>query len=237
MKRVFLFLLAGLLLLSSCSAPAVVTETETNSIPVSNETTQAQKTQTEEEALRPVITQALLTPAETFSRERVGKAEYVMLHFTSAIVTCPEDPYSRTEIRKIFEDYGVSVHYIILRDGTIECWVPESLAAYHAGKGQYGNNEAYTNRMNDYAIGIEMAAMGSREDMSLYLTSQQYDALDPEWIGYTEEQYASLILLVQDICRRNEIPFDRQHVIGHEEYSPSKNDPGELFDWSRLFPQ
>ena len=35
----------------------------------------------------------------------------------------------------------------------------------------------------------------------------------------------------------NNIPLDRQHVIGHEEYNPKKNDPGELFDWSRILPE
>jgi dimethylamine--corrinoid protein Co-methyltransferase len=35
---------------------------------------------------------------------------------------------------------------------------------------------------------------------------------------------------------RNGIPMDREHVIGHQEYSPKKSDPGELFDWSKLIP-
>ena len=30
------------------------------------------------------------------------------------------------------------------------------------------------------------------------------------------------------------IPKNRSHVIGHDEYNPAKNDPGELFDWSRI---
>jgi beta-glucosidase len=45
----------------------------------------------------------------------------------------------------------------------------------------------------------------------------------------------SLSALIKDICQRNDIEFTRENVIGHEEYNPEKSDPGELFDWSRLF--
>ena len=48
--------------------------------------------------------------------------------------------------------------------------------------------------------------------------------------------YDALKLLVADICQRNNIPLDREHVIGHQEFSPKKTDPGELFDWSRILP-
>ena len=37
-----------------------------------------------------------------------------------------------------------------------------------------------------------------------------------------------------DICARYGIPYDRAHIIGHEDYRPSKSDPGELFDWGRV---
>ena len=68
------------------------------------------------------------------------------------------------------------------------------------------------------------------------MTKQQYDALDPSLIGYTDAQYEALRNLVADICQRQNIPMDRDHVIGHEEFSPNKNDPGDLFDWSRIIP-
>ncbi len=29
-------------------------------------------------------------------------------------------------------------------------------------------------------------------------------------------------------------PLDREHIIGHSEYSALKTDPGELFDWERV---
>ena len=89
--------------------------------------------------------------------------------------------------------------------------------------------------MNKYSIGIEMLAVGSKKDMETYLTSAEYDSVPKEHIGFTDEQYASLKLLIEDICQRYDIPFDREHIIGHNEYNPKKNDPGELFDYGRLF--
>ncbi len=160
--------------------------------------------------------------------------ELVMLHFTSAVMISPEDPFDMAAVRSIFEENRISIHYIIDRDGTVYCYVPESRMAWHAGKGSY-LDERYTDRMNHYSIGIELLAIGSAEDMELYMTQAQYDALDERWIGFTDAQYDALRTLVADICQRNEIPMDRTHILGHQDYNPEKNDPGQLFDWDRLF--
>lgn len=176
-----------------------------------------------------------LLPFGDFSRARTQNPEFVMVHFTSAVVLDRDDPYNMEQIRNIFVDYKVSVHYIIQRDGTVLCYIPEDLVAYHAGKGTWQDDPKYTDKLNDYAIGIELVAIGSQEDMAQYLTGEEYGKLSPDLIGYTDEQYEALKNLIGDICARNEIPMDRQHIIGHEEYSPKKTDPGELFDWERLF--
>ncbi len=177
-----------------------------------------------------------LLPFEDYSWERKYAPEFVMIHFISNVVNNRKNPYDRDAIRDIFVDYNLSIHYIIQRDGTVECYMPEDRVAWHAGGGEYLGDAKYTDKMNHYAIGIEIAAMGSEEDMSIYLTSSQYKALDESLLGFSEEQYAALKPLVEDICKRNNIPMDRTHIIGHEEYSPTKNDPGELFDWSRIVP-
>lgn len=183
----------------------------------------------------PLAKEQFLMPIEDYSWEREFAPEYVMLHFTSAVVISRDDPYNMETVRGIFEDSGISIHYIIDRDGSIYCYMPETRAAWHAGKGTFADDERLTNAMNKYSIGIEMVAIGSENDMSQYLTKDEYAALDPSLIGFTEAQYESLVPLVKDICERNAIPFDREHVIGHEEYKPQKCDPGELFDWGRLF--
>lgn len=175
-----------------------------------------------------------LLPLTNYSREREQAPEFVMIHFTSAVVLSQKDPYDMDAVRSIFEDYELSVHYIIDRDGVIRCYIPESLVAWHAGSGTWKDDPKYTNKLNDYAIGIELLAIGSQADMKQYLTAEAYEGLDPSLIGYTDAQYDALKGLVQDICQRNGIPMDREHVIGHEDYSPKKTDPGELFDWDRL---
>ena len=184
----------------------------------------------------PGAVEEFLLPLEEFSWDRKAAPEFVMLHFTSAVVPHPEDPYNMDYIRDIFAEYDLSVHYIVDRDGRVHCYIPEDRVAWHAGAGQWGNDPKYTDNMNAYAIGIEILAMGSRADMADYLTEEDYDALDDSLKGFTDAQYAALRALVADICIRNGIPMDRSHVIGHEEYSPNKSDPGELFDWSRVLP-
>ncbi len=162
--------------------------------------------------------------------------EYVMIHFCSAVVNHRKDPYNMEYVRQTFIDADVSIHYILDRDGTVYCYVSEDRAAWHAGKGTWLDDPKYTNKMNYYSIGIEVVGMGSYKDMSGYLTKKEYEALDPELLGFTDAQYTSLKALVEDICGRYDIPLDRDHVIGHQEYSPKKKDPGELFDWSRIVP-
>ena len=243
MKIRIICLLLIALLLSGCGETSAATDPTERVVQVmQTDPTQVPTEAPTTEPPEPVTVYAgaveeLLLPLEDYSAERQYDPEYVMIHFTSAVVLDKEDPYDMDLIRGIFEDYKISIHYIIDRDGTVRCYIPEDRVAWHAGKGTWQDNEKYTNAMNQYAIGIEMVAMGSKDDMSMYLTEGEYDALDKALIGYTEEQYAALESLVADLCLRHNIPRDRQHIIGHEEYSESKTDPGELFDWNRIIKQ
>jgi len=170
-------------------------------------------------------------PESTYSDPREGEIEYVVLHFTSAVVLSRDDPYNMKLIRKIFEDNELSVHYIIDRDGRAYCYVPENRSAWHAGRGSYNGIE---NTMNHHSVGIELVAIGSENDMAQYLTSAEYQALDRSLIGFTDAQYETLSALVLDICERNGITPDREHIIGHSEYNGAKSDPGELFSFERI---
>lgn len=189
---------------------------------------------TEPISVSEIATEDFLQPFEKYSWEREYPPEYVMIHFISAVMIDRDDPYNIQTIREIFEDQEISINYIIERNGNVRCYIPEYRAAWHAGKGSYKGIEKLTDAMNRYSIGIEIVAMGSVNDMSVYMPSEDYYALDQSLMGFTDEQYESLRALVRDICDRNNIPFDREHVIGHQEYKPAKTDPGELFDWDRL---
>lgn len=172
--------------------------------------------------------------AKSYSLDREIRPMYIMLHFCSAVVIDRKDPYNMALVRDNFIKNGVDTNYIIDRDGTIYCYVPEDRLAYHAGKGSYAGDASLTDNMNRYAIGIELLAIGSQKDMSGYLTADEYAALDPALIGYTDAQYDALKALIADICQRNNISADKHHILGHDEYTQRKTDPGELFDWERV---
>ena len=237
-KTIFVLLCTALLALFGCKekeppVTAPIPETET-----ATEQTKTEEITAEPEEVpdvSPIAKEHFLAPFDDYSWVREFPVEKVVVHFTSAVVNYPEDPYNMELIRNIFVDSGLSVHYIIDRDGTVYCYMPESRAAWHAGKGTFGDDEKYTNSMNKYSVGIELVAIGSEQDMAQYLHPDEYKAIDESLIGFTDEQYASLTALIKDICQRNKIEFSRENVIGHDEYNEAKSDPGELFDWERVF--
>ncbi len=230
MKTVKLFwALVLVLCLCGCAGAPAATTVSTTTVPSTVPAPPPEPVYVYENA-----TENFLLPFEDYSWEREYSVEFVMLHFSSAVVEHPDDPYNMGYIRETFVQYKISTHYIIDREGNVECYIPENRAAWHAGKGTWLDDEKYTNKMNYYAIGIELAGMGSAEDMSIYMTKDEYDALPDSYKCFTDAQYDALKLLVADICQRNSLPMDRQHVIGHSDFSPHKVDPGQLFDWDRL---
>ena len=230
-------LACALIILSSCDRTEYVTDTE-NIPPLTESPTTVTMDDVSVTELPITVHEAasenFLLPLEDFSWEREHEVEFVMIHFTSNVVNNRRDPYDTAAVRSVFEDSEVSIHYIIDRGGNIECYIPEDRVAWHAGRGEYGGDEKYTDKMNHYAIGIELLGIGSEADMAQYLYSWEYRALDKSLIGFTDAQYVALSSLVRDICERYALQMDREHVIGHEDYSPTKTDPGELFDWSRI---
>ena len=230
MKKLCVLLAVTLLVLAGC-APEM-----TDTMPSESVHTSSQPTQPSTQAAPPPVEVSPLAVEDFLefdksSYPRENPVEFVMIHFTSAVMLDRENPYDYDLVRGIFVDYNLGIHYIIDRDGTIYCFLPETRSAWHAGKGSFGD-EKYTDNMNRHSIGIELMGIGSQEDMSIYLHPEEYDSLDPTLIGFTEAQYTALGNLVQDICQRHKIEMDRQHIIGHQEYNPAKNDPGELFDWA-----
>jgi N-acetylmuramoyl-L-alanine amidase len=108
---------------------------------------------------------------------------------------------------------GVSSHYLVHEDGRIIQMVEEMDRAWHAGVSRWRGQTD----LNSSSIGIEIVNPGH------------------EW-GYRpfpDVQMRSVIRLAATICVRHRI--DRADVIGHADIAPTrKEDPGELFDWSRL---
>lgn len=168
--------------------------------------------------------------------QRKERKTHVVLHFTSNAALNPEDPYVYEDIRGIFKEYDVSPHYMIDRNGVIYYLLPENRVARHAGKGDLEGYPEYKDHLNDFSIGIELMAIGTEAEMQSIIPSEEYKKIPKEHIGYTEAQYKSLKLLIDDIIARNpKIKRNRTHIIGHDEYAKGrKTDPGSLFNWGRI---
>lgn len=217
------FLCGLCLLAASCAGPA----------PVSDGASDGRSRDAAPASVLPVTDDLL--PVEEYSDPREEDVTHIVVHFMSAVRDHRENPYDWAAVRQTLVDGGVSAHYAIGRDGTIYRLIPEDRVAWHAGKGSWQGDERYTDRMNRYSIGIELLGIGTEEEMAAYLTPEEYAQIPQELRGFTDEQYASLQALIDDIRRRHPgIAYDRDHILGHDEYAPRKSDPGALFDWSRL---
>jgi N-acetyl-anhydromuramyl-L-alanine amidase AmpD len=186
-----------------------------------------------------VITDRLLL-AQSTARPTGQVVDHIVLHFSSLVTVHPDHPYDVDQQLDLYKTAKVSANYLIDREGKVYRMVPEDRTAWHAGKGMLPWDKAIK-AMNQRSIGIEMLAIGSANDMKLFgMTKEKYDAFakkHPEWIGFTDAQYATLNQLIKGIeARHPAILHDRFHIIGHEEWAgrARRTDPGELFDYMKI---
>lgn len=105
---------------------------------------------------------------------------------------------------------AVSAHFLVDRGGEITQFVPCARRAWHAGQSAFNGRPA----CNDFSVGIELEGTDAG--------------------GYEDPQYESLSGLCAELIRRYPITG----VVGHSDIAPGrKTDPGESFDWERLFSQ
>jgi N-acetylmuramoyl-L-alanine amidase len=145
-------------------------------------------------------------PSPNFD-ERNQPISMLVLHYTGM-----ED--ARSAIERLRDPQSkVSCHYLVDEDGTILRMVPEEKRAWHAGRSYWRGNSD----VNGASIGIELVNPGHE-------------------FGYRpfpEEQIDALVRLVASIKERRAIT--RGNIVGHSDVAPQrKQDPGELFPWSRL---
>ncbi|MET9443142.1 N-acetylmuramoyl-L-alanine amidase [Streptomyces sp. NPDC006610] len=109
---------------------------------------------------------------------------------------------------KVFQDpeHGAASHYVVRGDGHVTQMIRELDVAYHAGNRDY----------NERSVGIEHAGFVDRPQ------------------DFTDAMYAASARLTARICRRYDIPVDREHIIGHVEVPGTDHtDPGPHWDWDR----
>lgn len=103
----------------------------------------------------------------------------------------------------------VSAHYLIAEDGRIWQMVDETMRAWHAGTGQWGD----VTDVNSRSIGIELANCGDHP--------------------FPEPQMQALEDLMPRIMVRWAV--SPSSVIAHSDMAPGRKiDPGPRFDWHRL---
>jgi len=107
----------------------------------------------------------------------------------------------------------VSAHYLIDEGGKVVSLVGEECRAWHAGVAWWRGRVD----VNARSIGVELVNPGHEFGLA----------------PYPEAQMAALIELCRDIVTRHAVRPG--NVVGHSDVAPRrKQDPGELFPWSRL---
>ncbi|MGY0491632.1 N-acetylmuramoyl-L-alanine amidase [Streptomyces sp. WG-D5] len=109
---------------------------------------------------------------------------------------------------RVFKDpwHGAAAHYVVRQDGHIAQMIRELDVAFHAGNRDF----------NERSVGIEHEGFVDR----------------PE--DFTAEMYEASARLTARICRRYDMPVDREHIIGHVEVPGTDHtDPGPHWDWDR----
>ncbi|MFE4692852.1 N-acetylmuramoyl-L-alanine amidase [Streptomyces sp. NPDC056749] len=109
---------------------------------------------------------------------------------------------------KVFQDpaHQAATHYIVGQNGRVTQMIRELDVAYHAGNRTF----------NERSVGIEHEGFVDRPQ------------------DFTAAMYASSAELTAAICKRYDIPMDREHIIGHVEVPGTDHtDPGPHWDWPR----
>ena len=132
-----------------------------------------------------------------------------------------------------------SSHYWIDHDGTVFQLMSEDKVAHHASQGSGKKTESKIPSTNRQAIGIDLqrAPKGAEatrrfkdKDGKIY-TCPERGYAEP----YTEQQYAALRSLLEDICKRRGIPYDGKHIIGHyAQRAGHHSDPVKGFKWNSI---
>ena len=138
---------------------------------------------------------------------RTAPPDMIVLHYTGM----PTGEEALARLRDAAAK--VSAHYLVEEDGRVFTLVAEARRAWHAGVSFWKGERD----LNAVSIGVEIVNPGHRHG----------------YRPFPDAQVAAIIALIGDIRTRWSVPDDR--IVGHSDIAPArKDDPGELFPWSRL---
>jgi len=158
----------------------------------------------------PVYTGLIIVqgPTSQGAEPRNDKISHLVLHYTAGTL-----PSSLDILQGKNRAHKVGVHYVLTDEPNprVIRMVPESLAAFHAGKSGWAD----TSSLNQRSIGIEIIN------------------LDGNVHPYSTAQADVLFTLCSDIIRRHGIR--PENVVGHSDIAVGRKiDPGSLFPWPKL---
>jgi N-acetylmuramoyl-L-alanine amidase len=141
------------------------------------------------------------------ARPPEARVALLVLHYTGM-------PTGQAALERLCDPAArVSAHYMVEEDGRVLRLVPEHRRAWHAGRACWQGRRD----INARSIGVEIVNPGHEFG----------------YRAFPEPQMAAVVALCTAIAARHGL--GRAALVGHSDVAPTrKEDPGELFDWSRL---
>jgi N-acetyl-anhydromuramyl-L-alanine amidase AmpD len=130
-------------------------------------------------------------PSPNLTKGRgIYKPEIIVIHVMEGTLTGTDNWFGSSVSQ-------VSAHYGIGQNGEVHQYIQEADTAYHAGRVSNPSFSLYKDGVNpnSYTIGIEHE--GNATSI------------------WSEAMKKASATLIKDICVRNAIPIDRDHIIGH----------------------
>ncbi len=168
---------------------------------------------------------------------RTGYPDAIVIHFTAGPNGAATVNYFKGKYAK------ASAHVVVDTDGSITQMVPFDTVAWHAGRSSFKGRNGY----NFFSIGIEIVNEGwLKKSGNVYrghygATYKAEEIVEGEhrnpkyhylkyWHEYTEAQ----ILAVKELCIALIETYDVKLIVGHEEITIGKSDPGPAFPLDKL---
>lgn len=139
-----------------------------------------------------------------FSSREGHKIEMIVVHISAGSLDSMTSWFMNTASQ-------ASSHYAVGKNGTVICYVEEKDKAWHAGRVDSPTAKKVQQKTglnpNLYSVGIEC---------------EGFDLKDAP-----EAQRKALYSLISDICKRNDLPINRDTIVGHYEIATKTriNDP------------